>query len=131
MLKKVGHLGIAVKDIDRALTAVTRVFDLPKPPIVDVPERKMKVSVLELEGISLEFLEDYSEDGPVRRFVEQRGNAIHHFCMDTPDIEQEMEELASRGIETRDPRPRIGLRGKRVVFIHPEELDGLVVELSE
>ena len=131
MLKKVGHLGIAVKNIDEALTAVTRVFGLPKPPIVDVPDKKMKVAVLELEGISLEFLQDCSEAGPLKKFVEERGNGIHHFCMETPDINKEIEDLAARGIEMRDPAPKIGLRGKMIDFIHPKELDGLTVELSE
>ena len=131
MLNKIGHLGIAVKDIERTLAAFTQVLGLPKPAIVDVAEKKMKVAVLELEGISLEFLQDYSDAGPLKKFVEQRGNAIHHFCMDTPDIDKEIEDLASRGIEMREPEPRVGLRGKKIDFIDPKELDGILVELSE
>ncbi len=131
MLNKIGHLGIAVKDIEQTLAAFTQVLGLPKPVIVDVAEKKMKVAVLELEGISLEFLQDYSDAGPLKKFIEQRGNAIHHFCMDTPDIDKEIEDLASRGIEMREPEPRVGLRGKKIDFIDPKELDGILVELSE
>lgn len=131
MLKKVGHLGIAVKDIDQTLTLFAGVFEVPKPPIVDVAEKKMKVAVLNLDGIALEFLEDYSEAGPFRKSVEERGNAIHHFCVEVDDIEKAIESLTSRGIEMRDPVPKIGLRGKKIAFIHSGALDGLAVELSE
>ena len=67
MLNKIGHLGIAVKDIEQTLAAFTQVLGLPKPVIVDVAEKKMKVAVLELEGISLEFLQDYSDAGPLKK----------------------------------------------------------------
>lgn len=131
MLKEIGHLGIAVKNIDQAITAFSKVLDLPKPDILDVPEKKMKVAILKLQGVSLEFLEDYSDAGPLKKFVEERGNAIHHFCLETEDIEKEIENLVSRGTEMRDHEPRMGLRGKKIAFIHPNAMDGLTVELSE
>jgi len=131
MLKKVGHLGLAVKNIDQAVAAFSKVLDLPMPQIKDVPEKKMKVAVLNLQGVSLEFLEDYSDDGPIGKFVAERGNAIHHFCLEADEIEKEIETLVSRGAEMRDPEPRMGLRGKKIAFIDPGSLEGLTVELSE
>lgn len=131
MLKKVGHIGIAVKNINQALAAFAKVFEVPTPKVVDVTEKKMKVALLELEGVSLEFLEDYSEAGVFKTFVEERGNAIHHFCVEIDDIEKEIDDLTSRGIEMRMPQSKIGLRGKKIIFISPNSLDGLSVELSE
>ena len=63
MIKGIGHLGIAVKNIEETLAALAKAFDLPMPPIRDVTEKKMKVAVVDLNGIGLELIEDYSEDG--------------------------------------------------------------------
>lgn len=131
MFTSVGHLGIAVKNIEQTVSSFSKVLNLPVPEIQDVPERKMKVALLDLHGVSLEFLEDYSEDGPLKKFVSERGNAIHHFCLETGDIEQTIENFVSNGTEMRDSKPKMGLRGKKVAFISPNALDGLLVELSE
>jgi len=131
MLRKVGHLGIAVKNIEQTLAVFANLFEVPLPPIKDVTEKKMKVAVLTLDGLSLEFLEDYSEAGPFKQMVEQRGNVVHHFCVEVQDIDQAIESLTSRGIAMRDAAPKKGLRGKRIAFIDSAALDGLAVELSE
>ena len=131
MLRKIGHLGIAVKDIEQTLAVFAGLFEVDPPPIKDVPDKKMKVAVLQLEGLALEFLQDYSEAGPLRRFVEERGNGVHHFCVEVEDIDQAMRSLKDRGIALRDAAPRVGLRGKRIAFIDSSALDGLPVELSE
>ena len=131
MFRNVGHLGIAVKNIEQTVSSFSKVLDLPAPEIRDVPEKKMKVALLDLHGVSLEFLEDYSEDGPLKKFVSERGNAIHHFCLETGDIEETIENLVANGAEMRDSEPKIGLRGKKIAFISPNALDGLWVELSE
>ena len=131
MFNKVGHLGIAVKDIDQAVAAFSKVLGLPRPEVRDVPEKKMKVALLDLHGVALEFLEDYSQEGPIGKFVKEKGNGIHHFCLETDHIEGEIEDLVSRGAEMRDYQPRMGLRGKKIAFVHPDSLDGLVVELTE
>ena len=98
---------------------------------MDFPDKKIKVALLELSGVSLEFLEDYSGVNPFSKLVQERGNAIHHFCVLTDDIEKEIEDLTSRGVKMSDAQPRMGLRGKKIAFIHPDSLDGLSVELSE
>ncbi|BEQ15284.1 VOC family protein [Desulfoferula mesophila] len=131
MLRKIGHLGIAVENIEQTLAVFAGLFEKDVPPIKDVPEKKMKVAVLQLEGLALEFLQDYSEAGPLRQFVEQRGNGVHHFCVEVEDIDQAMQSLNARGIALRDTAPRMGLRGKRIAFLDTSALDGLTVELSE
>ena len=131
MFRSIGHLGIAVENIEQTVASFSKVFDLPVPEIRDAPEKKMKVALLDMNGVSLEFLEDYSEDGPLKKIVAERGNVIHHFCLNTDDIEKTIEDLASNGAEMRDPEPKMGLRGKKIAFISPNALDGLLVELSE
>ena len=131
MIKQIGHLGIAVKNIEETLSALTKAFDLPIPPIRDVPEKKMKVAYVDLKGIGFEILEDYSEDGIFAKFVKERGNAIHHFCVLTDDIESDIEVMKTRGVQMADQKSRLGLRGKRIAFSEASVLGGIPFELSE
>ena len=131
MIQGVGHIGIAVKNIEESLAAVSRALDLPIPPIRDNPEKKMKVAVVDLSGIGLEFIEDYSGEGEFAKFVKKKGNAIHHICLLTDDIEADIKILEKRGIEMFDQSPKIGLRGKKIAFTKPSALNGIPLELSE
>ena len=131
MLKGVGHIGIAVKNIEESLRAITRALDLPVPQIRDFPDKKVKVAVVDLTGVGLEFIEDYSEDGVFATYVKERGNAIHHVCLLSDDMEADLEILEARGVELADRKPKMGLRGKRIAFTLPSVLDGIPLELSE
>jgi len=131
MIQGLGHIGIAVKNIEESLAALSKALDLPIPPIRDNPEKKMKVAMVDLKGIGLEFLEDYSKEGELAKFVQEKGDAIHHFCLLTDNIEADIEVLEKRGIEMADQKPRIGLRGKRIAFTKPSALNGIPMELSE
>jgi methylmalonyl-CoA/ethylmalonyl-CoA epimerase len=131
MIKGIGHIGIAVKDIEETLSTLSKAFKLPMPPIRDVSQRRLKVSVLEIGGTGLEFIQDYSEDGAFAKFVKARGNGIHHVCLLTDQIEADIEVLIGRGVEMADPKPKIGVRGKRIAFTKPSSLTGIQFELSE
>lgn len=131
MIKGIGHIGIAVKNIEESLTAFSKALNLPMPLIRDITDRKLKVSVVEIGGTSLEFIQDYSEDGEFAKFVRERGNYIHHFCLLTDQIETDIELLKARGVEMADQKPKIGVRGKRIAFTKPSVLNGIPFELSE
>ena len=131
MIKSIGHLGIAVKDIDVSLKALSKIVDFQSPAIKEFPENKIKCTVVELGGISLEFIQDSSEDGMMARFIKEKGDAIHHFCLLTDNIEDDVEALKQRGIEMLDQKPRTGLRGKKIALTKPSALNGITVELSE
>jgi len=131
MIKAVGHLGIAVKDIDVSLKALSKIIDFQSPAIKEFPENKIKCAVVELGGISLEFIQDSSEDGMMAKFIREKGDAIHHFCLLTDNIEDDVAALKQRGIEMLDQKPRIGLRGKKIALTKPSALNGITIELSE
>ena len=131
MIQGVGHIGIAVKDIEESLEAVSKALELPIPEIFDFPHIRMKCAVVEMNGVGLEFIEDSSEDGQFAVFVKKRGNAVHHICLLTDDIEADIKVLETRGVEMADLEPRIGLRGKKIAFTKPSALNGIPVELSE
>jgi methylmalonyl-CoA/ethylmalonyl-CoA epimerase len=131
MIKGIGHVGIAVKNIDEVIGAVAKALALPVPPVRDFPERKVKVAILDVGGTGLEFIESYREDGVFAEFVKERGNALHHICFLTDQIETEIEVLIGRGVEMADQKPRMGTRGKRVAFNDPKSLHGITFELSD
>ena len=131
MIKAVGHLGIVVKDIEASLNALSKIIDIQSPVIKEFPEKKMKCAVVELGGLGLEFIQDLSEDGMMAEFIKEKGDGIHHFCLLTDNIEDDIEILKQRGIEMLDQEPRIGLRGKKIAFTKPSALKGIVIELSE
>ena len=91
----------------------------------------MKCAVVELGGISLEFIQDSNEDGILAEFIKEKGDAIHHFCLLTDDIEGDVEAFKNRGVEMMDQKQRIGLRGKKIAFTKPSALNGITIELSE
>lgn len=131
MIERIGHIGIVVKDLEKTVKKLTDIFGLSMPSIKDVAERKMKVAVVSLGGIDLEFIEDYSEDGSFAKIVRERGNMIHHFAFLTDCIEKDIVSLIKQGVPMIDSTPKIGLRGKKIAFIAPEFLDGIPIELSE
>jgi len=131
MIKGVGHVGLVVNDIDRTVAALCSALSMPRPEVKDVPERKIKVAVLNLGGVGLEILEDYSEDGSFAQFVKERGNAIHHFCLLSDDLDADIEALEKRGVKMVDQEPKLGVRGKKIAFVAPGLLDGISIELSE
>jgi len=131
MIKGIGHIGIVVKNIEESLTAVSKALNLPMPLIRDIPERRLKVSVLDIGGTGLEFIQDYSEDGEFAKSVRERGNSIHHVCLLTDQIEADIELLKARGVEMADEKPKMGARGKQIAFTKPSLLNGIPFELSE
>ena len=131
MIKGIGHLGIVVQDIEKSLKALSQIIKVETPAIKEFPEKKMKCAVVETKGIALEFLQDNSDDGLMARFIREKGDAIHHFCLVSDNIEQDVEELKKRGVEMMDQKPRIGLRGKKIAMTMPSALNGITIEISE
>lgn len=130
MIKGLGHLGIVVGDIEKSVAAFANALNVPVPPIKDVPEKKTKVALMEFDGIGLEFIQDYSEDGAFAKLVKERGDTIHHFCILSDDIQADIDAMKAKGVEMADQAPRIGLRGKPIAFTKKEALNGIQIELS-
>jgi methylmalonyl-CoA epimerase len=131
MLKGIGHLGVVVKDLEKSLKALSQIIEFEKPAIKESPDKKMRCAVVETKGVSLEFLQDDSDNGFMGRFNREKGDAIHHFCVVSDNIEQDVETLIKKGVQMMDQKPRIGLRGKRIAMTLPSAFNGITIELSE
>ncbi len=131
MIKGIGHLGIVVKDIEKSLQALLQIIDFELPAIKEFPDKQMKCAVVEMNGVALEFLQDESKDGFLAKYHRKRGDAIHHFCLLSDNMDKDVEALKEKGVQMMDLEPRTGLRGKKIAFTAPAALNGISIELSE
>src|SRR5512144_146855 len=131
MITRIDHIGIAVNSLDAALSIYRDALGLEVTQIMDEPEQKVKVAFLPRGGSEIELLEPYPGDGPVRKFMEKRGEGIHHVCLEVDDIEASLAQLAAAGVQLIDAAPRMNSRGQKIAFIHPKAANGVLIELYE
>ena len=131
MLEKIDHLGIAVKDLDVVRAFYTEKLMLPCEGEEVVAEQKVRVAFLPVGETNIELLESTSPDGPVAKFIEQKGEGIHHVAIRVGNIEEALASLKARGVRLIDEKPRIGAHGAKIAFIHPKESHGVLIELCE
>ena len=91
MIKGIGHLGLFVKDIDESLKALSKLVEFENPTVKEAPEMGVKAAVVDINGIGLEFIQDYTGDGGLAQMINEKGDMIHHFCLLTDNIEEDLE----------------------------------------
>jgi len=130
MINKIDHIGIAVKNLDEAVDLYKKLgFEVKE--IEEVPEQKVKVAMLPVGESKIELLEATSEDSPIAKFIERRGEGVHHIAINVSDIEKALQNAKENGLQLIDEKPRIGAGGKKVAFIHPKSTKGVLLELVE
>jgi methylmalonyl-CoA epimerase len=130
MIEKIHHVGIAVKSLDEALRFYSETLGLTVHKQATVEQQGVKAVLITVGQSEIELLEPLSPETPVGRFLERRGEGVHHVCLQTDGIEQELADLKAKGVELIDQQPRIGLAG-RIAFVHPRATNGVLVELAE
>jgi len=132
MIKKLDHIGIAVREIKTSLNKWKILLNQSENKIEDIPERGVRVAHLNIPGgASVELVEPLTSDSPVAKFLENRGEGIHHLCFEVENIETSMEELKNSGVHFITDRPVCGAGGSRVVFAQPRDMGGVLMELRE
>src|SRR5712692_6658428 len=131
MITRIDHIGIAVNNLDEALKIYRDALGLEVTHVAEEPEQRVKVAFLPRGGSEIELLEPYPGDGPVRKFMEKRGEGIHHICLAVDDIEAALMQLAAQGVQLIDTTPRLNSRGQKIAFIHPKGAHGVLIELYE
>lgn len=131
MVGKVDHIGIAVKNLDEALKFYEDVLGIKCVETEVVEEQKVKVAFLPIGDTEVELLESTSDDGPVAKFIEKKGEGIQHIAYKVDDIEKAIEELKEKGIKLIDEKPRYGAGGAKIAFLHPKSTFGVLIELCE
>ena len=126
------HVGLAVRDLEAALSRY-RLLGYRLGQKGEVPEQGVRVYwlVAEAGGVALELLSPTGPETPVGRFLEKRGEGVHHLAFATPDLEAALSRLKAAGLPLVDETPRVGFSGHRVAFVHPKAFLGTLVELVE
>jgi len=128
---KIDHIGIAVKSISEALKLYEEVLGIKCEGIEEVQEQKVKTAFLPIGDTEIELLESTAPDGPVAKFIEKRGEGIHHIALRVENVEEALKEIKERGIALIDESPRKGAGGARIAFIHPKATNGVLLEICE
>jgi methylmalonyl-CoA/ethylmalonyl-CoA epimerase len=123
------HLGVAVEDLDAALEAYERLFGAEVEHRATVDDQGVRAASLRIGDGRVELLEALGEDTPVGRFLAKRGPGMHHVAYEVSDLPATLAELASAGAELIDERPRAGLFGLEVAFVHPDSVYGVLSEV--
>ncbi len=128
---KIDHLGIAVKDLKEAVEAYKKILGVEPVEIEEVPQEKVKVAMFKVGESYIELLEGTTPDSAISKYIEKRGEGIHHIAFRVEDIEKAMEELKDKVRFVYD-KPRVVSNGKRIInFIHPKSAHGVLIELVE
>ena len=126
----IDHIGLAVKDINAALELFQQVFGAPLAEAVEFADQGVRGALVEVGQTRLELLEPLAEDTAVGRFIQRRGEGLHHLALNVSDISGKLKILEARGFRLVDHEPRPGLSGI-VAFIHPSSVFGVLTELVE
>lgn len=130
-VKRVNHIGIAVESLDDALRFWREVLGLEPVEIEEIASMKVRAAKLRPGETDVELLESTDDEGPIGKFVANKGPGIHHICLEVDDIEGAIAELSAAGYRLIDEEPRVGAGGYRVAFVHPKSCGGVLLELSE
>ena len=131
MVKKIDHIGIAVRSLEKALPFYTEILKLPFLGMEEVESEKVKVAFLQAGNAKIELLEPTSTESPIAQFIEKRGEGIHHIALGVDSIEARMKEIKEQGIRMIQDEPKVGAGGALVAFMHPKSTGGVLYELCE
>ena len=134
----ISHVGIAVVDLEAAIARFELLLGCKPVFVKEVADQQVKVAMFttggsgsEEYGGRIELVAGAGPQSPLCRFIEKRGEGLHHICVYVDDLESKLSQLSESGVALIDPTPRVGAEGRRVAFVHPRGLNGVLVELEE
>jgi methylmalonyl-CoA/ethylmalonyl-CoA epimerase len=131
VIKKVDHIGIAVRSLEETLPFYTDVLQLELLGIEEVECQQVKVAFIKVGETKLELLEPMSQDSAIAKYIEKRGQGIHHVALGVESIEERIHDLRTNGIRMIDNEPIMGAGGASIAFLHPKSTGSVLYELCE
>lgn len=129
MIRKVHHIGVAVKDLEESADFFQESFGVPASETDYFGE--LAFSFLPLEGTNIELLQSTTEDGTIAKFIQKNGTGVHHIAFAVEDIQKELDHLKAKGLRLINETPYRNAHGDLVAFIHPKSTYGVLIELIE
>ncbi len=130
-LSHIEHIGIAVKDLQTAVGFYENVLGLKCYNIEEVADQKVKTAFFQIGQTKIELLQSTEPDGPIGKFIEKKGEGIHHIAFAVEKIEDQLEHALKMGVNLIDTSPRKGAEGMDIAFLHPKSTSGVLIELCE
>ena len=130
-LNYIEHIGIAVNNLEEATKYYENVLGLKCYSVEEVKDQHVKTAFFKIGQTKIELLESTSPEGPIGKFIEKKGQGIHHIAFAVNSIETQLADAASKGIQLIDQKPRKGAEGLDIAFIHPKSTFGVLTELCE
>ena len=131
MLTQINHIGIAVKSLDEHIPYYRDVLKMEFVGTEEVQEQKVKVAMFKIGEAKIELLEPTSEESPIAKYMEKKGEGIHHVAYQTDDIEGEIKNIEANELRMIDKTPRDGAHETKIAFIHPKSSGRVLTELTE
>jgi methylmalonyl-CoA/ethylmalonyl-CoA epimerase len=131
MIKKIDHIGVAVADLEQQIKFYTEIYGLTCTAVEEVPDQKVKVAIFPVGDVRIELLQPTSPDSPIAKFLEKKGEGIHHIAYLVDDLAGGLQQLQEQGVQLIDKQPRIGAGGHQIAFVHPKSTSGVLTELCE
>ena len=129
--KYIEHIGIAVKSIEQAIPYYEQMLGLSCYAIEEVPDQKVKTAFFMVGQTKIELLEPTDPESTIARFIEKKGEGVHHLAFAVDGVEGALSELESKGVQLIDKAPRKGAEGLQIAFLHPKSTMGVLTELCE
>lgn len=130
-MEKLEHIGIAVKNIETANKLFASLLGREHYKIEEVASEGVKTSFFEIGGLKIELLEATREDSAIAKFIEKRGEGIHHLAFEVADIQGSIQSYQAKGFQLINPQPKQGADNKMIAFLHPKSSNGVLVELCQ
>lgn len=130
-MKKIEHLGIAVKDLEKSNALFAQLFGTAHYKMEEVASEGVKTSFFKTGPNKIELLEATNADSPIAKFIEKKGEGIHHIAFEVDDIRAEIARLKAEGFTVLNEEPKMGADNKWVAFLHPKTTNGVLIELCQ
>lgn len=127
---RLDHVAIAVNSISEALKNYEKILKIDKIDIEEVPTERVKVAILKLEDTRIELMEPTADDSPIKKFLTDRGEGIHHVAITADDIDNDVERAIAKGTRMIG-NIRTGSYGRKITFIHPKSMNGVLTEFCQ
>jgi len=131
MIVGLDHIAIAVSNLDEALLIYQNILGLKLEKTIVVEDQEVRLAFLLAGETKIEMLEPTAAESAVARFIEKKGEGIHHIALKVSNIEAFLKQLKEKGIALVDEKPRVGAEGRKIAFIHPKSLRNVLIELCE
>jgi methylmalonyl-CoA/ethylmalonyl-CoA epimerase len=131
MFDKVSHIGIAVRDLQASIDLFSKLFGKQPDHFEEIPDQQVKTAMFTVGSSSIELTQGTDSASPVGRFLEKRGEGVHHVSFVVDNIEKELSRLKGAGFRLIDERPRVGADGFLVAFLHPQSTNGVLIEICQ